>query len=176
MGASIERLISKETESDLIKLGIYQVAGGAVGILIIIWSIYRSFLLTGLSVLIYLLVLLFFSYSIFCGILCLKAKKNALQHSLANQLLQVIGFALLGFAFRYAAGLFLSIGLDLTESIQLTFGAGISKFDFTLNIDADKLEVNFNVIPFAIIYWIDKLMKRVKEEAALRQIAALGEG
>jgi hypothetical protein len=171
----MENLISKETESDLTKLGLYQIVGGAVGILIIIWGIYKSPLLTGLTALIYLFILLFFAYSIFCGTLCLKTKKNALGHSLTNQILQVIGFAIMGFAFKYVAGFYLTIGIDLTDSVNFGFGAGISKFNFNFNNEKDRLEVDFNLVAFALIYWIDKLMKKVKEEAAIRQASAIGD-
>jgi hypothetical protein len=171
----MENQISKETESDLTKLGLYQIVGGAVGILIIIWSIYKTQLLTGLTVLIYLFILLFFAYSIFCGTLCLKTNKNALGHSLTNQILQVIGFAMMGFAFKYVAGFYLTIGLDLTDSVNFGFGAGISKFDFNFNNEKDRLEVDFNLVAFALIYWIDKLMKKVKEGAAIRQASSIGD-
>ena len=171
----MEKLISKETESDLTKLGLYQIIGGVVGLLIILLSIFRTPLLTGLTVLVYIFILLFFAYSIFCGTLCLKTKKNALGHSITNQILQVIGFAMLGFAFKYVAGLYLTIGLDLTDSIKFSFGAGISKFDFNFNNEKDRLEVNFNLVAFALIYWIDKIMKKVKEEAAIRQASSIGE-
>lgn len=170
----MEQLISKEIESDLTKLGLYQIAGGAIGLLIILWSIYKSPLLTGLTILVYLFILLFFSYSIFCGISCLKSKKNALRHSLTNQILQVIGFAMMGFAFKYVAGFYLTIGLNLTDSIKFGFDAGISKLDFNFNNEEDRLEFDFNLVAFALIYWIDKLMKKVKEEAVIRQISSIG--
>ena len=170
----MEEFISKDVKSNLTKLGLYQIFGGSVGILIIIWAIYKSPLLTGLTVLVYLFILLFFVYSIFCGTLCLKTKKNALGHSLTNQILQVIGFAIMGFAFNYVSGLYLTIGLDLTDSIKLDFGAGISKFDFNLNNERDRLEVDFNLVAFAVIFWINKLMKKVKEEAIIIQTSSIG--
>ena len=166
--------ISKDVKLNLTKLGFYQIFGGSVGILIIIWAIYKSPILTGLTVLVYLFILLFFVYSIFCGTLCLKTKKNALGHSLTNQILQVIGFAIMGFAFNYVSGLYLTIGLDLTDSIKLDFSAGISKFDFNLNNEKDRVEVDFNLVAFAVIFWIDKLMKKVKEEAIIIQTSSIG--
>jgi hypothetical protein len=171
----MEKLISKKIESDLIKLGLYQIIGGAVGLFFIVWSIFKTPILTGVTLLVYLFILLFFAYSIFCGTLCLKTKKNALGHSLTNQLLQVIGFALMGFAFKYVAGFYLTIGLDLTDSINFGFGAGISKFDFNFNNEKDRLEVDVNLVAFALIYWIDKLMKKAKEEAAIIQASSIGD-
>jgi hypothetical protein len=159
----MEKLISKETESNLTKLGLYQIVGGVVGLIIIGWNIFKAPIFTGFTLLIYLFIILFFSYSIFCGRLCLKINKNALGHSITNQILQLFGFAIMGFAFKYVAGIYLTIGLNLTDSFVFSFGAGISKFNFNFHNEANRLEVDFNLIAFALIYWIDKLMKKVKE-------------
>lgn len=171
----MEKGISKSIGSDLIKLGLYQIIGGAVGALVIIWSILKTPLLTGLTVLAYLFILLFFAYSIFCGIQCLTTKRNALRHSLINQILQVASFAILGFAFNYVAGIYLTVGLDLSHAFNFKMGIGISQFDFKFNSVSDRIEVDLNLVAFALIYWIDKMMKRVKEEIALRQVASMGE-
>lgn len=168
------KLFSKKTKSDLTKLGIYQIIGGVVGLLFILWIIFKNPLLTGITLLVYLFILLFFGYSIFCGTLCLKAKKNALGHSLANQMLQVFGLAMMGFAFKYVAGIYLTVGLDFTDSIKLSFGAGISKFDFNFNNEKDRIKVDFNLVAFALIYWIDKLIKKVKEEDVNRVASSIG--
>ena len=171
----MDKLISKETEYELAKLGLYQIFGGTVGIIIIVWSIYKDSFLTELTFLIYLLILLFFAYSIFCGMLCLKTKSNALGHSLTNQMLQLISFAIMGFSFKYVAGLYFTIGLDLTDIIKFDFGVGVSNFAFNLNKEKERLEIDFNLIALAVIYWIDKLMKKVKEEKSIRQTPSIGE-
>ena len=171
----MDKLISKETEYELSKLGLYQIFGGTVGMIIIVWSIYKDSFLTELTVLIYLFILLFFAYSIFCGILCLKSKSNALGHSLTNQILQVISVAIMGFSFKYVAGLCFIIGLNLTDIIKFNFGVGISNFAFNLNNEKDRLEIDFNLIALAVIYWIDKLMKKVKEEKSVRETPSIGE-
>jgi hypothetical protein len=170
----MNKLISKDTESDLLKLGLYQIFGGAIGIILVVVGIFRSSLFTSLNVLIFIFVLLFFSYSIFCGALCLKASKKALEHSLINQILQLIGFAAMGFAFKYVAGIYLAAGLDLTDSFNFSFGAGISKFNFNFNVDKDKLDLDLNLVAVCLVYWIDRLIKRVKEEIAVRQVGEIG--
>lgn len=81
---------------------------------------------------------------------------------------------MMGFAFKYVAGFYLTIGLNLTDSIKFGFDAGISKLDFNFNNEEDRLEFDFNLVAFALIYWIDKLMKKVKEEAVIRQISSIG--
>lgn len=170
----MRKLISRETDSDLTKLGFYQIAGGILGIIFMLIAIYSNPVLSGIAVLIYLLILLFFGYSILCGFFCVKARKNALLLSLANQILQILGFAMMGFAFKYVAGVYFSIGLDLTEGTNLSFGAGVSKFAFNFNNEEGRLELDINIIALALIYWIDNLMKRIKEESTLRQVSSIG--
>ena len=171
----MEVLFSKKIKSDLTKLGLYQIVGGVLGIIIIIWAIVKIPLLTDLSGLIYFIMVLFFAYSIFCGVLCIKTKKNSLLHSLINQMLQIFGIAIMGYALKYVAGFYLTIGLNLTDSIKFTFGTGFSKFDFNINLEKERLELDFNLIAFASVYWIDKLIKKVKEEESVRQAFSIGE-
>ena len=108
--------LSEGTVSALTKLGLYQVAGGLIGFLLIGWTMIN----------------------------------------VINQIMQVIGFAILGVGYQYIAGFYLTIGIDLTDSLQPAFGAGISKLDINLNRHHERLEVNLNLIAFALIYWIDK--------------------
>ena len=165
--------LNSKTNSKLKTLGIYQVIGGGIGTILILVGILNSQQLTGLVTLIYLFMFLFFAFSIFCGILCLKKTDNALRLSLINQIFQVIGFAMFGFAFQYAAGLYLTAGLDLTESLNFTFGAGVSKFDFNINNETQRLEVNFNFIALALIIFIERIKKQLKEEQAKNQVASI---
>ena len=171
----MEVLFSKKIKSDLTKLGLYQIVGGVLGIIIIIWAILKIPLLTDLAALVYFIMVLFFAYSIFCGVLCIKTKKNSLLHSLINQMLQIFGIAIMGYALKYVAGFYLTIGLNLTDSIKFTFGTGLSKFDFNINLEKERLELDFNLIAFAFVYWIDKLMQKVKEEESVRQAFSIGE-
>ncbi len=69
----------------------------------------------------------------------------------------------------------LSVGLDLSSSINMKFDVGISKFDFNINREHERAEINFNLVAFAFIYWIDKLMKEIKTEKANVEIASVGQ-
>ena len=81
----------------------------------------------------------------------------------------------MGFAFKYVAGLYLTVGLNLTDSVTFDFGAGISKFDFNFNNEKERLELDFNLVAFGLIYWIEKLRKKIRTEIELRQISSIGE-
>ncbi len=167
--------MTTKTKSNISTIGWYQIIGGGICALIIIYSLFRTAQLSGVNIFIFIFMLLFFAYSIFCGTICLKHKDNALTHSLINQFLQLIGFAFWGFAFTYVAGLYLSVGLDLSSSIDMKLDVGISKFDFNINREHEGAEMNFNLVAFAFIYWIDKLMKKIKIEKANVEIASVGQ-
>jgi hypothetical protein len=161
--------LSEGTEAALTKLGLYQVAGGLIGFLLIGWMMINGGSINFSMIFLLAIVCLFFGYSVYAGWLCLTLKKQAFRHSMINQVMQVIGFAILGVGFQYAAGFYLTIGIDLTDSIQFGFGAGISKVDININRHYERLEVNLNLIAFALIYWIDKNWKTAKEDALLKK-------
>lgn len=80
---------------------------------------------------------------------------------------------MVGFAFQYAAGVYLTAGLDLTESFNFTFGAGLSKFNFNINNEPQRLEVTFNFIALGLIILIERIKKEIKEERDKNQIASI---
>jgi hypothetical protein len=151
-------------------LGIYQIAGGAAGAIVIFWGLLNSKQPTELTIIFYSSILLFFAFSIYCGILCLTKNSKAFSLSLINQIIQIVGFAISGFAFQYVAGIFLTVGFDITESFKLTFYAGFSKFNFSLNDEPQRFEVAFNFIAYGLIIFIEKLKKQIKEEQEKKQI------
>jgi hypothetical protein len=59
-------------------------------------------------------------------------------------------------------------------SMKFNLGAGFSKIIFSTLKSKSKLEIDFNLVAFAIIYWIDKLMTKVKEEIEIREINSIG--
>lgn len=171
----MNKIFSKEIGSDIIKLGFYQVIGGAIGIFLIIWSIYRSVLLSGSTVLVYLFMLLFFLCSLYCGILCIKLNRTALKYSFINQCFQIIGFAFFGFAFKYVAGFYLTFELDLTNSIDFGFGAGVSKLYLSINSEPERIELTFNIVAVAMVLWIEKLMRKIKTEEEIMKASSIGD-
>ena len=86
-------------KSQIQKIGFYQVIGGITGIIFLLISFFVNGDFSGGNILVHTSMSLLFFYSIFCGILCLSSKENALRHSLINQFIQVVGFAILGFSF-----------------------------------------------------------------------------
>ena len=162
-------IVSKEVSAALKILGIYQIIGGGVGLIIIISTLFSQSEMSLLAKGVIGFICLFFSYSVLCGVFCLEKRKIALVHSLTNQALQLFSIAIMGYGFKFAAGVYVDLGLDLTQSIQLNFLFGISNFNLSWHGDPDKLLVNFNLVALALMYWIDKLMKKEKEAVTLLQ-------
>lgn len=168
----MEKIIFKKTKSEISGLGIYQIIGGAIGIVVVIWALLNNQQYSTTVFLLYLVIAAFFTFSIYCGILCIKQHNNVLKFSLLNQALQLISFALLGFAFKYVAGAYLDIGMDFA-TWDFSFKIGLSAVEINVNSDPDRLQFMFNFVALAMLLWIDRLMKKVKREREIREIAAL---
>ncbi|WP_300596939.1 hypothetical protein [Niabella sp.] len=166
--------MTTKIKTTLSAIGWYQLAGGVTGALMILYAFFKQ-PPAGLNLLIYLLMLLFFAYSFFCGICCLKHKDHALTHAFINQSLQLIGFAALGFAFSYTAGVYVSIGLDLSNAFNIKLGAGISKFTFNINREHARSEISLNLAALWLIYRIDKLKKAISTANENTAIASISE-
>ena len=71
-------------KSDIFKIGLYQIIGGGIGAIMVLISLIKTTQFSGINILVFSIMLIFFSYSIFCGALCLNNKETALRHSLIN--------------------------------------------------------------------------------------------
>lgn len=167
--------ISKDLENDLLKLGIYQLAGGGIGLLIGIWAVWTAapFRIEYLFPL--FVIMVSFGYSIFCGLLCLKFSKSCFRHSLINQMLQLVHFVIYGFGLQYASGFFISLGVDLADDIKFDFGVGLSKVQINLNAGAELFNFKINIISLGIIIWISQVLHQLKVESQHRSVSELVE-
>jgi len=170
----MENNLKKDTVSKLKALGIYQIAGGVVGLLLTVWSILNLTVISALLLLILLIAVLLYSYSIYCGILLVRNKIAGLKHSLINQFLQIINFLISGFAFKYISGVFLSFGIDLTDSFYFLFNFGISSWQISLYGDSEPFIVSFNFVALFLILFIENLKKKIDKEQLENQLALLG--
>ena len=164
----MENILNNDIKSKIKGLAIYQIAGGTIGIGLTIWLIAQTVTITGLVILIFILAAGLYSFSIYCGRQLLKGKiKSGLKLSTINQALQVINFAVLGFAFKFVAGLILSIGIDYTNDFNFTFNFSLSEFQFNINSDKELVTVGFNIVAIYLVYLIDKLKQEIENRVTL---------
>jgi len=164
----MENILNNDIKSKIKGLAIYQIAGGIIGIGLTIWLIAQTVTITGLVILFFILAAGLYSFSIYCGQQLLKGQiKSGLKLSIINQALQVINFAVLGYAFKFVAGLILSIGINYTNDFKITFNFSLSEFQFNINSEKELVTVGFNVVAIYLVYFIDKLQQDIENRETL---------
>jgi hypothetical protein len=171
----MKKNLSKEIISKLNTLGFYQIGGGVIGLGLTVWIISGLASITGLLLLLLLIAIALYGYSIYCGILLLKKQISGLRYSVLNQILQIVSFSIFGFAFQYVSGIHLSIGLDLTDSFNFIFNVGISSWQITVNGDSQALGFSFNLVALFLIFWIEKLKSKMEKEQIEKQIESIAQ-
>lgn len=82
---------------------------------------------------IFVIIILLYSFSIYSGYTLLtKNFEKGLDLSIYNQLIQVIGFGISGFTFEYFSGIFLSLGLNITNDTIINYNAGFNTWILNL--------------------------------------------
>ena len=146
-------------------LSYYQIAGGILGIGLIIRLIAETETVTGPLLLIFATGIGLYSFSIFCGRQLLTGKiKRGLKLSTVNQILQILQFALLGFAFQYVSGIMLTVGIDLTTGFNFKFNLNLSMLTITINREKELLKVGVNIIAIFLVFFIDRLEDKIEQD------------
>jgi hypothetical protein len=157
-------------------LGIYQVAGGVVGIALIGWLLIYLKNYTISLMLLMMVPLVWYGFSIHCGISLLKRSPWALKLSLINQYMQLINFSILGYSLQYVAGPGAYIGFDLTNTILLNLSFDLfTKWDITIATNSPVILINLNVVALMLIIFIKRMKSRMSAEEEL-EVLAIGEG
>ena len=100
-----------------------------------------------------------FCFSILCGgLLLLYRRKDIVVLTKVNQVLQIIGFSIIGVgSFNYDSGIYFSIGLDLVNEILFLFNFGISSnFTFEISSTTSGNFLTLNLIPLLIYLFLNK--------------------
>lgn len=162
----------KELKPKLKALSIYQIAGGVIGLALTAW-IFAEYIdsMTGLLLTLFSIAIVLYVYSVYCGILLLKNHVLGLKYSLINQVLQVLSFSALGFAFQFVAGGYIYVGVDLTEGFLLKLNAGISTWQIIVNDDEQMLSANINLVALYLIIFIEKIKRRSNDIEVENQLS-----
>jgi len=164
---------NKNLPPKLKALAIYQIIGGAAGLLSTLWLFSTYSQLSALLLLLVFIAIALYGYSIYCGILLFKNTVQGLKLSKVNQLLQAVSFAVVGYAFQYVSGIHLSIGINLTEGFVFKFEISLSTWKINVNTGDPNLFIMVNVVALFLISFIDKMLKQLKAAAAEEQLALL---
>ncbi len=155
----------QKTESRIKIIGIYQIIGGLIGLIGTLSLLVKFGFSNGTTFKMFLLFLSLYSFSIFCGYLLLKKQyEKGLNYSILNQLIQVLSFTILGFAFKFYSGIFLCFGLNLTTDTILTYNVGITTWNFKLNSESGITEISINLIALILISVIFNLKEKTERQ------------
>jgi len=147
-------------------LGLYQLIGGIVGILNTIRFLPNFTQINGGIFLLLLAIFLLYSFSIYCGYLLIKKRNiQGLNLSVYNQLIQIIGFGVLGYAFHFTAGIYSGIKLNLTNDTIATFMFGHSMARIDINNLNGFTEISINFIAIILLNLILNLKNKVEKIA-----------
>ncbi|WP_109435463.1 hypothetical protein [Aquimarina sp. AU119] len=146
-------------------LGYYQIIGGIVGILFMIYNVFdqltsNRFFLFSLAVFFGLCV-----FSIYSGILLIRKRYLiGLNFSLFVQAVQILSFALLGYIFNYAIGIYVRLTIELTNDTIAGIDFGFVNWDLSRSANPDLIEVNFNIVAIVLLSLIFKLKEQIAKE------------
>ncbi|HMC84684.1 MAG TPA: hypothetical protein VKI61_04135 [Chitinophagaceae bacterium] len=157
-----------ETKRKIRQIAYYQIIGALLGILIVIWTATKITHVTIELVIFYSIGTLAFAYSILCGQKLLKGEiQKALQLSTVNQIFQLFTFAILGFSFKFTAGINLGLGFDYTNSFLFAFSFQFSQFSMSFDSSSTEAILQINLVALYVLYLIETTKKKVKQELLL---------
>jgi len=162
----MDNSMSTQSKNDLLKIGLYQIITGFFGLSLLLWSVLGTHTWTSLTIILTVISLLIVAFSIVIGFLCLNGR--ALTLSLVNLGIQMVGFDIMGYGFRYAPCIFLSVGVDMTEGFKFSFNGGLSEIALRVNAQSQVTAIDFNLIAIIIFVWLDKVSRRIKSEQEIR--------
>lgn len=143
-------------------LAYYQIVGGAIGIIFLVWLLVSTLPVQGFNIGLFLLMAVFFALSICAGWLLVEKRIEAgLTLSKINQILQILGFGFGAYGFKYVAGIMLSLGIDLKDDANFIFNFSISKLEFFINSTKDLAKVEVNLVAIYLVYFIIKIQDTI---------------
>jgi hypothetical protein len=143
----------KNLKITLIIIGTIQIIGGITGLGLIAWLLLKTGSITGPVLLIYLVGLSLFIFSIYCGrsLFSKTGLKLGLVLSMINMLLQIIHFQINGNGITYSSGINLAVGLE--NAFKIDFGLITSVFQMSIGTDDTTTIFKVNLAAIFLI-WI----------------------
>ncbi len=142
-------------------LGYYQLIGGIIGLLFTLYILLNQSILNGLSMILFLIALGLMAFSIYCGFLILKKQyEKGINFSMINQALQVIGFGVLGYSFKYTSGILLGLTVDLTNDLIIGLNFNVTTWKMNWNSDPDLTYLSINFVAIFILGFIFKAKEK----------------
>lgn len=143
----------------------YQIIGGLYGLYSIITQLASLHTISGLGVIIHLIIIGLYLFSVYCGNLLRLKREKGLQITKWSQLTQLFQFNISGVAFWYISGVGVSIGYGKADGLIQFLYLNLSSVYFKYNLRATEDFYFFiNLIPLVIIFLVEKLEGKMRKE------------
>jgi hypothetical protein len=141
-----------------------QIAGGIMGLGVIAYLMLNTGTINGALLLIFIVGLSLFIFSIYCGNILLQRNevRRGIILSLVNQALQFVQWSMFGWGLSYNSGLNLAIGLKGT-SIDARLNIIASNFQMSINSD-DTFLFKVNILAVWLFIILLKIYHKPMEQ------------
>jgi hypothetical protein len=158
------RLRIKSTTLTLQIISWLQIAGGVTGLGLMAYLMLRTETINGAILLILLIGLGLFSYSIHAGkrLLTDEEKGTGIVLSIINQVVQLFQWSMFGYGLSYSSGAEITLGIE-GLTFKFNFAAVVSTFKMAINSD-DGFFIKVNLIAILVIFVLADILKELKEK------------
>lgn len=148
--------IRKIVYYSIILIGICQLAGGLIGLILVFKSSPFYVLKNLLS---FVIIISIFIYSTYCGIKLIRGKQllNGIKHSLINQYLQLLQFEIFGYGLYYVSGFYLALGFSDTPQLHLKTQASIFNSSCYISHlkNSNEITLSLNIVALLVLVFLN---------------------
>ena len=145
----------QSTNTRIKRLAYYQISGGILGVLVLIFALFQVETLDLQVIGVFILASVFFSFSIYCGLLLTNTNYVlGLRLSKINQLMQVFSFNLFGLGVKYISGICLGFSLEDNSEFFIGLNFSLSTFEILLKSSPEEISVGVNLLAVYMIYYM----------------------
>jgi hypothetical protein len=157
------RLRIKSTTLTLQIISWLQIVGGVTGLGLVAYLMLQTGTINGGLLLIFLVGLALFSYSIYSGkrLLTDNDKRTGIILSIINQVMQIFQWTMFGYGLTYSSGAEIALGIQGLE-FKFNFAALISSFNMSINTD-DEFFIKINLIAVLLIFVLVDILNEMKD-------------
>jgi hypothetical protein len=159
-------MIDKRLEKKINFIEIYQIIGGIVGLLMMLYSLFTTDLSkyhNWMGSITLVTPFLFFGFCIYSGIV-LNRKNYVLGLKLVfiSLLMQLVAFDIFGIFYSAINGIAIKATLDLTKDVIAGLDFHPSHFLITYNSSSAVFIVKINLVAIAMLFYTSKVFQKIK--------------
>lgn len=160
----------KKNRNILKGIGILEITGGITGLGLIIWLMLQGTETNTFVLLILLLAIGFYVYSIFAGLKLFKKLEYGIIHSRILQYIQIPAFSIGLLTYIMTSGGYFLLGYNFTEkTITFSFALIASKFQLNILNHGESEFFSINLLAIVVLVLLEKTLNNIKKQNLLKE-------